>query len=253
MPPLNRDNFEQSETSCSPPFTRDVVVGLDHFREHRHHHDDEVDVTTISVGVLKQNRTQSPRCRRRKCVRFHEYSLQYPTIGRHDFTVGELNDAWYTAEDFSRFCVDLSKTTDLMMNEPNEIDDVKYTVRGAECRSVRATQRRRLIRSQARELVFATQKLKTNGGYRNVDLIAFHYSQFSQPAVFEALVRGDIDRIEANKIQYEEFKQVFVNIFNNTWGRPVSPDPTQYHHEQIQGPNHDCSRINEAWLHPVSA
>lgn len=240
MPPLNRETFVQCSSPSSlsitamPPFSKDAhQLSL---------HDEEV--TTHVVGVLKQTDAQPIR-RRRKSVRFDEYSLQYPTIGLHDFSSDEIRDTWYSPDDFTKFCSDLSKTMDLIMNEPEEIDDIKYTARGAECRSVHATKRRRMIRFQARHLVFEMQKLKTRRGCRNEDMIAYHYGQFSLLAAYEAIIRGDLDSREANKIRLEEFKHFWGRLINV---RPVSPEPTSPQYQE----NNTCSQFDEAWLHPVS-
>ena len=161
-------------------------------------------------------RAQPSHARRRKSVRFHTFSLQYPTMNIDDFTTDEIEDTWYTTDDFCRFSRDISRTLFFMMNEPNLIDDIAFTSRGAECRLEHVTQRRRRVRSQARELVFQAQKETASlADTRNDDGIAYGYSQFSQAIAYEAIAKASLDQRDAHNFRCEDYRRFWENYYMN--------------------------------------
>ena len=222
--------------------------------------DVEFDFWMYTPEQLPEQPLKSDHRRRRrpgKSVRFNEEQQVHEIISRNEFTNQEIDDSWYTADDFTTFKRDVTTVTYLMIHHPGCIDDVKYTSRGAECRVDEIVQRRHQWRLEGRTAVMVAQA--RGDGH----LMAAVYSDMSHEAVREALEIAILDEENAKAYQKEECQPTFPkDLFSDEWISSIAvltSSPSVYQPE-LTAPeanfwndnDYDDSGFDDSWLRDIS-
>lgn len=152
-------------------------------------------------------------------VRFLDEDETFSIIGRGDYTAQEIEDCWCTASEFAGFKRDVYTTVHLKRIDPSRIDEVEYTLRGAEHRTEEGSARRYTLRSRAKSTVLDEQDFQDGIGEADGSLLAEVYARCTSDAVFDALNLAALDQLEAERSHQES---VYEDLFNDDWISSIS-------------------------------
>jgi hypothetical protein len=141
--------------------------------------------------------------------------------GREDFSQKELVDSWYKAHDYAIFRKESFLTADISRIDPSRIDDIEYTLRGAEHRIKEVFERRNSLRLRARRAVLLEQQFQEGMGEPSADRLAEEYAQVTVDAVYDALNIAAIDQIQASRFRNESSAE---ESFSDRWISSLSSD-----------------------------
>lgn len=154
-------------------------------------------------------------------VSFSGQNTLHGIPGLEDFSEQELVDSWYKAPDFLIFRRESFLTIDIARIDPSRIDDIEYTLRGAEHRVKEVCDRRNLLRWRARRAVMMEQEFQEGIGEVSSYRLAEEYAHVSADAVYDALNVAAIDQLQASSFRSEYLAD---ETFSDQWIRTISLD-----------------------------
>jgi hypothetical protein len=188
--------------------------------------------------------------RPRKVAWINEHLNQVKTtINRDDLTKEEIQAAWYSGTEYSRFRRDIGTTVYLINNDPDQVDGVHYTCRGSECRMEESVERRHRWRFQAWSAVLDEQDVERQRGENDVDWVAAVYSQSARTALRVALQLASQDEQDATAYQNE---LSLKEDFNDDWISSISSHSSCFERYQ-EASFFDDSGFDDSWIRGISA
>ncbi len=191
----------------------------------------------------------------RRKARFSECDQIHVIPGRDYYSGREINDCWYTANEFASFRVNICTTVYLHRIDPSRIDGKEYTMRGVEHKAGQASCRRYSLRSRARSAVFDEQDFQEGIGEPSVERLAALYSAVAKDAILEALNLAALDQLDAFRYQSEA---VVDELFPDEWISSISatyPQNSNSGHEYKAELKflEEASGFDDSWLRDVAA
>ena len=197
--------------------------------------------------------------RRKSSVSFHEDIRVEFLPTRHDWSEEEKNSRWISNDEYLGFQLDVSNTLFLLRNQPESINEVTISSRGVECRDPSITYRRRTMRKEAKQIVFARQRIQNkqmndnhHHHYQDEGYLIACLSILAQNAMQQALNFAAQDELDAKKFQnvvhnqpnsdvddllfgYDEISpQSFISSGTNTAAAATSDDTTEFDNSWLQ-------------------
>ena len=217
MPPLDRledqENVPAANANQSPCSSDDETLG-------RSSGGRDQSFIPIQESPLKQNECATQNHQRIR-VSFSEQNTMYGIPGLEDFSEQEVVDSWYKTPDFLVFRRESFLTVDIARIDPSRIDDIEYTLRGAEHRVKEVCDRRNLMRWRARRAVMMEQEFQEGIGEASSDRLAEEYAHVSADAVYDALNIAAIDQMQASSFRSEHLAD---ETFSDRWIKAISSD-----------------------------
>ena len=147
-----------------------------------------------------------------------------------------------------------------MFNRPDLVDEIHYTLRGAECRVDSTLARRHQWKREARLAVLREQEAQKASDEYDQDWISAVYCQASQASVFEARDAALQDQADA-EAYYNENEAGAADDFDDAWISSLSSSSSsssstfEYTYDQHeQQPSvglvnaYDVSGFDDSWL-----
>ena len=214
---------------------------------------DVADVNILTRDLINNNR-------RKSSVSFHEDIRVEFLPTRHDWSEEEKNSRWISNAEYLGFQLDVSNTLFLLRNQPPEsINEMTISSRGVECRDPSITYRRRTIRKEAKQIVFARQRIQNkqmndnqHHHYQDEGYLIACLSILAQNAMQQALNFAAQDELDARNFQnvvhsqpnsdvddllfgYDEIRpQSFISSGTNTAAAATSDDTTEFDNSWLQ-------------------
>lgn len=222
-----------------PPLNKEITVGYWQYDAENNR----------SFNSLPEQPLKPTTRRPRKVTWINEHVNQVKTtINRDDFTKEEIQASWYSGAEYSRFRRDIGTTVYLINNDPDQVDGVYYTCRGAECRMEESVERRHLWKFQAWSAVLDEQDLQRQRGENDIDWVGAVYSESAKAALREALqlaAEDEQDAIYQNEISLKD-------DFNDDWISSVSSHSSCFERHQ-EASFLDDSGFDDSWIRDISA
>jgi hypothetical protein len=215
MPPLNHYLYDQEKVLCAGNLSQSTNddeaqdCGGDGLRE---------SLSAVEERPLKRRERQGGNRRGAPIIVWGQNSI-YKIPGRVEFSEQEIVDSWYRARDFANFRKEIILTADIFRIDPIRIDDIEYTMRGAEHRVNEVYERRNLLRRRARQAVLLEQEFQECMGEASADRLAEEYAQVSADAVCDAVKIAALDQMQASRFENEWAKD---EPFGDHWISAVS-------------------------------
>ena len=204
MPPLNYNLDDKENTVWRHAFPRE--------------HDDSRPRACAQNVFTKSGWVGVVPCRKARFA--DKLDVQVFTIGsRDEYSLEERESSWYSLSEYATFRREISTSIYLSKTDPAKLDEVKYTMRGAESNTLDGCNRRSHLRSIARSAVLDEQACQKSLGIRDDSRIAQAYAAVSQQALYPAFNSAAVDQSDAHCYQSESG---IHDLFNDSWIRSVS-------------------------------
>jgi len=204
MPPLNYNLDDKENTVWRHAFPRE--------------HDDSRARECAQDTFTKSGWVGVVPCRKAHFA--DKVDVQVFTIGsRDEYSLEERESSWYSTSECAAFRREISTSIYLSKTDPARLDEITYTMRGAESYTLDGCRRRSHLRSIARNAVFDEQACQKILGIKDYSRLAQAYAAISQQALYPAFNSAAVDQSDAHRYQTES---AIHDLFNDNWIRSVS-------------------------------